>query len=457
MPGDRAIGLLGLRSASRLRPLVAVMLLVGNFAATDLAIAQNAMAKDAASSKSASTPAAKTSGKRKARRTSVADARLEPATFADLAGWETDDHLKAFKTFLKSCDDTIRMAERPTTRAIAQCRVPGSVLAAACRQAQSASVSIKAAAKAYFEANFAPHRVVHGKDEGLLTGYYEPVMKGSRTRQGRFQTPVYKRPTDLMNLVDETDRASKPDGLTHVRRTSSGTAAYPTRAEIEQGALDGKGLELLYLEDPVEAFFMHIQGSGRVELTDGTTVRINYDGKNGHPYSSIGRYLIENDILPANRMSMKALGKWLRADRDRGQKVMWQNQSYVFFRELAGGDGPMGAMQVELTPGRSLAVDPAYHALGTPIYLSVPGLRGATKDNGFHRLMVAQDVGSAIKGAERGDIYFGSGETAGKRAGTTRHAGNFYVLLPVAAQAAAGQGLRFGEHLQWQTTVKSAR
>lgn len=432
----------------------AVVLIGGLLASTTAATAQTAMAKDASPAKSSKKSAG---GKGKAARNSVPEAKLEAASFADLIGWETDDHLKAFKTFLKSCNDAIRMAERPTTRAIAQCRVPGSVLASACRLAQSADVSTKAAAKAFFEANFAPHRVVHTKNEGLLTGYYEPVMQGSRTRQGKFQTPVYKRPTDLMNVVDEADRASQPDGLTHVRRTSSGTSAYPTRAQIEQGALDGKGLELLYLEDAVEAFFMHIQGSGRVELTDGTTVRINYDGKNGHPYSSIGRYLIENEILPANKMSMQALGKWLREDKERGQKVMWQNQSYVFFRELGDGEGPMGAMQVELTPGRSLAVDPAYHALGTPIYLSVPGLKGAKKDDGFHRLMVAQDVGSAIKGAERGDIYFGSGKAAGKQAGTTRHAGNFYVLLPVAAEAAAGQGLRFGEHLQWQTTVKSAR
>ena len=155
---------------------------------------------------------------------------------------------------------------------------------------------------------FEPHRVVQQKPKGLLTGYYEPVLEGSRTPEGKFQTPVYKRPPDLVNVVDEADRASKPDGLTHVRQTSAGESPYPTRAEIEQGALAGKGLELLYLEDPVEVFFMHIQGSGRIHLTDGTTVRINYDGKNGHPYTSIGRYLIDNNLLAANRVSMAALG-----------------------------------------------------------------------------------------------------------------------------------------------------
>ena len=160
------------------------------------------------------------------------------------------------------------------------------------------------------------------------------MLEGSRTAQGKFQTPVYKRPPDLVNVVAEADRASKPDGLTHVRKTSTGETPYPTRAEIEQGALAGQGLELLYLEDPVEVFFMHIQGSGRIHLTDGTTVRINYDGKNGHPYTSIGRYLIDNNLLEANKVSMAALGKWLRADKARGQQVMWQNQSFIFFREL---------------------------------------------------------------------------------------------------------------------------
>jgi len=391
----------------------------------------------------------------KAPASSLPEARLERVSFADLPGWETDDHLAAFNTFVKSCDAAIRMAEKGSTRAVAQCRVPLDELAAACRAAQGVKATDKAA-KAFFEKQFVPHKIVHAKQRGLLTGYYEPVLEGSRTPQGKFQTPVYKRPTDLVNVVDEADRASKQEGLTHVRRTSTGTSApFPTRAEIEQGALKGMGLELLYLEDPVEVFFMHIQGSGRVHLTDGSTVRINYDGKNGHPYSSIGRYLIENKILPASKMSMQALGKWLREDKERGQKVMWQNQSFIFFRELDGSEGPMGAMQVPLTAGRSLAVDTGYHALGTPIYLSVPELGHGGKGRGFNRLMVAQDVGSAIKGPERGDIYFGSGAKAGKQAGTTRHAGNFFVLRPASEQTAE-QGLRFGERLQWQTIVKSA-
>ncbi|MCZ7593952.1 MAG: MltA domain-containing protein [Hyphomicrobium sp.] len=383
------------------------------------------------------------------------EANLERVTFGDLPSWEADEHLAAFKTFLKSCEAAIKAAAKPASGAPAQCKVPSGELAAACRAAQNLKAPTKASAKAFFENQFVPHRIAHPKGQGLLTGYYEPVLEGSRTAQGKFQTPVYRRPPDLVNVVAEADRASMPTGLTHVRQTAAGVAPFPTRAEIEQGALTGQSLELLYLEDPVEVFFMHIQGSGRIHLTDGTTVRINYDGKNGHPYSSIGRYLIDQGLVDAGKMSMQALGKWLRADKERGQKVMWQNQSFIFFRELDDSDGPMGAMQVALTPGRSLAVDTGYHTLGTPIYLSVPELAHAAKRGGFNRLMVAQDVGSAIKGPERGDIYFGSGVKAGKLAGTTRHAGNFYVLLPAVTQT-AGQGIRFGERLPWETIVKAA-
>jgi membrane-bound lytic murein transglycosylase A len=280
----------------------------------------------------------------------------------------------------------------------------------------------------------------------LLTGYYEPVLQGSRTPDGPYQTPIYKRPPDLVNVVDDTRRgALKAGELTHVRKTESGTAPYFTRAEIDGGALKDKGLELLYFSDPVEVFFMQIQGSGRVKLTDGSTVRVHYDGKNGHPYSSIGRYLIEKAILRADRMSMAALAQWLRAEPERGKKIMWQNSSYVFFREIKDDVGsPLGAMRVPLTPERSLAIDPSYHALGTPIYLSVPTMKHVPKASPFNRLMVGQDVGSAIRGAERGDIYFGSGEEAGKLAGGTGHRGRFFVLVPnspspATAAAAAPQ------------------
>jgi membrane-bound lytic murein transglycosylase A len=357
----------------------------------------------------------------------------KPVTFAQVPAWEEDDHAAAFKAFVKSCDRVLAAARE---RAAADKAAPPSAqLASVCGVAARATGSVnKAAAKVFFETFFTPHAVSHGGPQGLLTGYYEPVLQGSRTPHGAFQTPIYKRPPDLVNLVDETQRGTVGQALTHARKTDKGIEPYATRAEIEQGALKGRKLELLFLADPVEAFFMHIQGSGRVKLTDGTTIRVHYDGKNGHPYSSIGRYLIDKGLLAADKVSMGALKRWLKLDTDRGKEVMWQNASFVFFRELKGGEarGALGAMNAPLTPGRSLAVDTSFHALGLPIYVSAGSMLHVdkAKAGAFNRLMVAQDVGSAIKGPERGDIYFGSGEAAGRLAGVTKHPGKFIVLLP---------------------------
>jgi membrane-bound lytic murein transglycosylase A len=370
-----------------------------------------------------------------------------PVKFKDLPGWEQDDHLAAFQTFLKSCGRVIaRGRESPAEADSKRPQVPPAALVGACTRATALAqeITTKEAARAFFEEHFTPNAVVNKGQAGQLTGYYEPVLPGSRTPDGPYQTPIYKRPPDLVNVVDDTRRgALKAGALTHVRKTETGTEPYYTRAEIDGGALKDKGLELLYLTDSVDIFFMQIQGSGRIKLTDGTTVRVHYDGKNGHPYSSIGRYLIEKAILRADRMSMAALAQWLRADPDRGKKVMWQNSSYVFFREIKDDVGsPLGAMRVPLTAGRSLAIDPSFHALGTPIYISAPTLKHMPNVAAFNRLMVGQDVGSAIKGAERGDIYFGSGDEAAKVAGSTKHAGRFFVLVPKAppAETAAGPG-----------------
>jgi membrane-bound lytic murein transglycosylase A len=216
-----------------------------------------------------------------------------------------------------------------------------------------------------------------------------------------------------------------------LRRNGEKLVPYYTRAEIEAGALEGKGLELLYLDDPVELFFMQIQGSGRVRLTDGSWVRLGYAAKNGHSYVSIGKILAERGDRPKD-LTMEGLKAWLRADPARGRALMQENTSYVFFRELPkteAGDGPVGAQGVALTPGRSLAVDASYHALGTPIFVAAPELK--TLDGApFRRLMIAQDVGSAIRGPERGDIFFGTGDAAGAIAGMAKQKARFFVLLP---------------------------
>jgi membrane-bound lytic murein transglycosylase A len=366
-----------------------------------------------------------------------------PMTFAELPGWAADDHLAAFDTFRKSCERIQAAArERPAVTGIVaatKSAPPHPALVSACEASGRVSGKVtKEAARAFFEANFTPNSVTHKGPPGMVTGYYEPIMEGSRTPQGVFQTPIYKRPPDLINLVDEAQRGAVGASLTHARKTDKGIEPFATRAQIEQGALKGQGLELLYFADPVDVFFMQIQGSGRVKLTDGTIIRVHYDGKNGHPFSSIGRYLIEKGLLAADRVSMGALANWLRADPERGKLVMWQNASYVFFRELSNdARGPLGAMNAPLTPGRSLAVDPGHHALGTPIYVTAAKMGHVVKSGTFNRLMIAQDVGSAIKGPERGDIYFGSGNEAGKLAGVTKHAAKFIVLLPNEALAKA--------------------
>lgn len=355
---------------------------------------------------------------------------FEPMPFAALRGWEEDDTLAALLAFRKSAKPIEIVARTAATKT--SLASPGLLAAGRAALAIPATDLSRTGAKAFFERHFEPHRLIHDGPAGLLTGYYEPVIAGSRTRTATFNIPVLRRPPDLENLVAEWERGALAGGLTHARRTASGLEPYATRAEIELGALAGQGLEMLWLSDPVECFFMHVQGSGRIRFADGSMVRITYDGKNGHPYTSVGRYLIDAGLFPADRMSLDALKEWLFADAERGREVMWRNRSYVFFRELAGpeSESPLGTQDIPLSDGRSLAVDTAFHAIGTPVYVSAPTLTHATQTDGFNRLMIAQDVGSAIRGPERGDIYFGSGDEAGRLAGITKHPGSFYVLLP---------------------------
>ena len=347
--------------------------------------------------------------------------------FAELPGWARDDHLAALKAFRTSCPRLIAAAKAGNKAGSAA--TPPELLVACEAALALPAKTTGAQAKAYFERQFEPQRVVHAGAQGLLTGYYEPLLEGSRKREGRFQTPILRRPADLVNVVDETQRGAVGAQMTHARATPSGLVPFATRAEIEAGALKGQNLELLYLADAVDVFYLQIQGSGRIKLPDGTTIRVHYDGKNGHPYTSIGRYLIDKGLVAADKMSMAALGRWLRAESERGRAVMHQNASYVFFRELPGSAaGPLGVLEIPLTTGRSLAVDPGVHILGAPVYVSAPTLTHAARGEPFQRLMIAQDVGSAIKGPERGDIYFGSGEAAGRIAGITKHPGHLFVL-----------------------------
>jgi membrane-bound lytic murein transglycosylase A len=338
--------------------------------------------------------------------------RLEPISFSAIEGWTADDQAAAFPALIKSC------RKKPSA-------------SSACKDALALGDKVdRDTARRFFETHYIAYRVEQAHP-GMVTAYYEPELNGSRERTDKFQVPVYRRPDDLVQMTPDVLRAFYNDSHSVLRRSGEELVPYYTRAEIESGALKGRGLELLYLDDPVELFFMQIQGSGRVRLTDGSWVRLGYAAKNGHSYVSIGKLLAERDDRPKN-LTMDGLKSWLKADPARGRALMQQNGSYVFFRELPqtkAGDGPIGAQGVALTPGRSLAVDASYHALGTPIFVTAPKLK-TPEGAPFRRLMIAQDVGSAIRGPERGDIFWGTGDAAGAIAGTIKQKAQFFVLLP---------------------------
>ena len=335
---------------------------------------------------------------------------LKPVSFAEIDGWSSDDHAAAFVALLRSC----RKSATPDE---------------ACTVALALGEQIDCtAARKFFETHYTPHVVEGGTQAGFVTGYYEPEVNGARERGGKFTVPVYRRPDDLVTLKPDSECARFNDSITGMRETPDGPKPYYTRAEIDGGALASRGLELLYLDDFVELFFLQVQGSGRVRLADGSVVRLGFAAKNGHPYTSIGKRLVEMGEGRPEDLTMDGVKAWLRADPERGRALMHENKSYVFFREIEG-DGPIGAQGVALTPGRSLAVDTAYHKLGLPVFVTVPDL-AAADGAPFQRLMIAQDVGSAIRGPERGDVFFGSGETAGAIAGRTRHQAKFFILLP---------------------------
>lgn len=359
-------------------------------------------------------------------------ASFDPAHFTDLPGWESDNHLAAWRALL--CSSGPVRAHAVTTNADA-----GSIaqrLADVCERAQdleSRGPPSAASARAFFETNFTPHRVRHNGAAGLLTAYYEPELEGSPHKSDRFCIPVYRRPADLINLVPDAARGTVGEALTHARQTDAGLEPFATRQAIEQGALSGHDLELLWLDNAVDCFFLHIQGSGLIRLPNGSKLRITYDGKNGHPYTSVGRYMIDQGVFSFDQMSLDSMKAWLGADAERGRQAMWQNKSFVFFRVLEGDEAKsaMGVMHIPLSEGRSLAVDTSFHAIGTPVYVVAPTLmHAAGSGTGFARLMIAQDVGSAIRGPERGDLYFGSGDRAGALAGITKHPGSYFVLLP---------------------------
>ena len=276
-----------------------------------------------------------------------------------------------------------------------------------------------------------------GREEWLFTGYYEPELRGSRTRSGRYAVPVHGRPADLVAV--ELGQFREPlRGERIAGRVEDGRLVpYATRAEILAGAIDGRAPVLAWVDDPVDLFFMQVQGSGVLALDDGSRLRLGYAGGNGRPYVAIGRVLVDRGAMPLEAVSMQSIRAWLAANPGEADAVMNANPSYVFFREIAG-EGPLGTEGVPLTPARSLAVDRLFVPMGVPVWLDAADpLDPAAR---LRRLMVAQDTGGAIRGVVRGDVYWGAGADAAERAGRMRSPGRWWVLVPtaVAARIVAG-------------------
>lgn len=302
----------------------------------------------------------------------------------ELSGWADDDHAAALSVFLETCGD---MAPAEW----------GPVCAYADHNRNDP--------RAFFELFFRPVLIEDGTP-GLFTGYYEPELQGSRVRTGSFRFPLYRRPPEVR----------------------SGERWY-SRAEIENGGyLEGRGLEIAWLSDPVEKFFLQIQGSGRIRLTDGTAIRVGYGGRNGHDYRSVGTELVRRGIFERHQVSAPVIRRWVRNNPVEGRALLQHNPSYIFFREVTEvppDRGPLGAMNRSVTEMRSLAVDPDYVPLGAPVWIETAGRER------LNRLMIAQDTGSAIKGAQRADIFVGTGQAAGRKAGRIRDPGRMVVLLPI--------------------------
>lgn len=338
--------------------------------------------------------------------------RLNAVSFADLPGWNEGNPAAALAAFRRSCAKILTLP-------------PGTAMAyagtAANWRAACAGAATARDPRGFFEGMFVPYAI--GQSDGLVTGYYEPLLNGSLTRHGAYQTPVYGLPDDLVSIDLGLFRPEWKGEKIAGRLDGKRLLPYPARAQID-AAPPATAKVLFYGDDPVSVFFLHIQGSGRVWLDDGTILRVNYAGQNGHPYTAIGRTLIHQGALTRETVSMQSIRAWLTAHPAEGRKVMESDASFVFFQEVPVGDaalGPEGSEGVALTPRGSVAVDNHIHPFGAPVYIAGDGLAN---------LFVAQDTGGAIRGAPRADIFFGFGASAENAAGALKSHARFYVLLP---------------------------
>ncbi len=319
---------------------------------------------------------------------SVAEQTYTLIPFEDLNGWADDDHDLALKVFRNTCAD-----------------MSGDDWVKICAIAMNTTDG-----QSFFEAFFQPVVITDGEPM-LFTGYFEPELRGSLKRGGPYQYPLYRLPND--------HKAGQ---------------AYLTRRQIEEDQrLAGRGLEIAWIDNPVDVFFLQVQGSGRVKLAEGGGLRVGYGGKNGHEYSSIGQELIARGIYEPHQVSAQVIRNWVKRNPVDGRQLLWKNDSYVFFREVSEVPaelGPLGAMNRSITTGRSIAVDPKFTKLGTPVWIEKEDA------DPIRRLMIAQDTGSAIKGAQRADIFYGTGDQAGRTAGRVRDGGRMVTLLPIQSALA---------------------
>ncbi len=352
---------------------------------------------------------------------------LKPLAFEDLKGWEDDSLAEVVPALLRSC---ARFTKLPADAPLGGQDLVATVadLHQPCQAAAALRQGDDAAARAYFELWFTPFQVTNGGDaEGLFTGYFEVGLEGRLKPDETYNVPLYKLPDDHVTIeLGEFDAALAGRNL--VGRVEDGKLKpYPARIQIDAGRLAGRNLELVWVQDVVDAFMLHVQGSGRITLQDGSVLRVGFAGHNGHDYRSIGRELIERGELTLDQTSWQGIRSWIGKNPDRAESLLAVNRRYIFFREIKG-EGPIGAQGVALTAGRSLAVDTRFLPLGLPIWLDTkePG----SEARPLRRLMMAQDTGNAIRSPVRGDFFWGFGDAALEAAGRMRSRGGYYLLLP---------------------------
>ncbi|MFP6734333.1 MAG: MltA domain-containing protein [Rhodospirillales bacterium] len=354
---------------------------------------------------------------------------LAPVAFRNLPGWQLDDHRAALITFVTTCRrfDRLKAVQPLPPASYAGLASDWQSVCAVARGAVQSGTS----AKQFFEDWFQPFAAADkNQTTGLITGYFEPQLNGSKKRSARYNVPLYGRPRDLIS-VDLGQFDTRLAGRRIAGQVRGNNfIPYADRSEIERGVLTGKGLEMVWVDNAIDAFFLHIQGSGRILLDSGETMRVGFDGKNGRPYRAIGRDLVAMGAIPQKDISLQSIRKWLTDNPGRARALMNRNPSYVFFKRIVG-PGPIGAAGMPLTPGRSFAVDLKYIPMGAPIWLATTNPLNPLLP--LARLVVAQDTGSAITGPVRGDLFWGYGRYAREAAGRMKNPGRLYLLLPKSA------------------------